>query len=114
ALDAVLGHEVERALTRAAHWLPPLDGERLRTREQRQLADLVAPVGHLGRDRVVLALVREGALVERLEDDVDLLLEELAIGVLVDDRRPEGFALAAVIAAPDAEDDAAIGQPVHR
>jgi hypothetical protein len=60
----------------------------------------------------VLALVREGALVERLEDDLDLFLEQLAVGVLVEQRRPEGLHLAGVVAAPDAEDDPAIGQPV--
>src|ERR1700756_2659960 len=49
-----------------------------------------------------LALVREGPLVERLEDDVDLLLEELAVGVLVEHRPPEGLDLARMVAAPDA------------
>ena len=112
ALDAVLGHEVERPRARADHRLPALDGQRLRARHQRDLLELVAPIGHRGRDRVVLALVGEGALVERLEDDLDLLLEELAVGVLVEHRRPERLDLAGVVAAPDAEDDPAAGQPV--
>src|SRR5439155_17864328 len=60
ALDAVLGHEVERPLAGADHRLPALDGQRLRAWHQGDLADLVTPVGHRGRDRVVLALVREG------------------------------------------------------
>ena len=88
ALDVVLGHEVERARARADHRLPALDGQRLRPRHQRDLLKLVAPVGHRGRDRVVLALVREGALVERLEDELDLLLEQLAVGVLVEHAAP--------------------------
>ena len=62
----------------------------------------------------MLALVREGPLVERLEDDLDLLLEELAVGVLVEHRRAERLDLAGVVAAPDAEDDPAAGQPVDR
>ena len=62
----------------------------------------------------MLALVGEGPLVERLEDDVDLLLEELAVGVLVEHRRAERLDLAGVVAPPDAEDDAAAGQPVDR
>jgi hypothetical protein len=60
----------------------------------------------------VLALVREGTLVERLEDEVDLLLEQLAVGVLIQHRRPEALDLAGVITAPDAEHHPAAGQPV--
>ena len=56
--------------------------------------------------------MREGALVERLEDDVDLLLEQLAVRGLVEQRRTEGLDLARVVAASDAEDDPAPGQPV--
>src|SRR5437899_7606502 len=78
ALDPVLGHEVERARAGAHHRLPALHRQRLRTRHQRDLPDLIAAVRHRGRNRVVLALVRERALVERLEDDLDLLLEQLA------------------------------------
>src|SRR5262249_55123882 len=111
ALDLVLDHEVHRALAGADDGLPAFDGQRLRPRHQRDLAELIAPVRHLGRDRVVLALMREGALVERLEDDLDLLLEQLPVGVLVDDRRAERLDLTAVVTAPDAEDDPAAGQP---
>jgi hypothetical protein len=93
--------------------LPALHGQGLRARHQRDLPQLVAAVGHGGRDRVVLALVGEGALVERLEDEVDLLLEQLPVGALVEDRRAEGLDLPAVVAAPDPEDDPPPGQPVH-
>jgi hypothetical protein len=51
----------------------------------------------------VLALVREGFVVERLEEDLDLLLEQFAVGILVDDRRAEGLDFAGVIAAADTE-----------
>src|SRR5204862_5391820 len=94
ALDAVLRHEVQRPCTRADDRLPALDGERLRAWHQCDFPQLVAPVGHLGRDRVVLALVRERALVERLEDEADLLLEQLAVRVLVEQRRAEALDLA--------------------
>jgi hypothetical protein len=60
----------------------------------------------------VLALVREGALVERCEDEIDLLLEQLAVGGLIEQGRPERLDLAGVVAAPDAEHDPAVGQPV--
>src|SRR2546427_217744 len=40
------------------------------------------------------------------------LLEQLPVGVLVEQRRAEGLDLARVVAAPDAEDDPAPGQPV--
>src|SRR5438552_2509974 len=84
ALDVVLGHEVEGPWARADDRLPALDGQRLRARHQRDLGELVPAVGHLRRrDRVVLALVRERALVERFENEVDLFLEQLAVGVLV-------------------------------
>ena len=79
-----------------------------------QLFEIVAAIGHPRRDRVVLALVREALVVERLEDDVDLLLEQLAVGRLVEQRRAEGLDLAGVIAAPDAKGDAAAGQDVGR
>src|SRR5918994_2237635 len=112
ALDAVLGHEVQRPRAGADDGLPALDGSRLRAWHQGDLPDLIAPIRHRGRDRVVLALVGEGALVEGLEDDLDLLLEQLAVGVLVEHRPSEAFDLARVIAPPDAEDDATAGQPV--
>ncbi len=60
----------------------------------------------------MLALVVERALVEALEQQLELLLEQLAIGVGVDQRRAEGLHLAGVIAAADAHDDAAIGDDV--
>ena len=47
----------------------------------------------------MLAVVREAALVERLPDDLDLLFEELAVGVLVHDGRAEDLHLAGVVAA---------------
>src|SRR5437667_12788463 len=96
----------------ADYRLPALDGQRLRAWHQRDLLELVAPVGHLGREGVVLALMRKGALVERFENDLDLLLEQLPVGVLIEQRRAEGLDLARVVAAPDAEDDPAPGQPV--
>src|SRR5206468_7944136 len=49
ALDVVPGHEVQRAWAGADHRLPALDGQRLRTRHQRDLGELVSAVGHLGR-----------------------------------------------------------------
>ncbi len=52
------------------------------------------------------------SFVEGLEDDVDLFLEQLAVGVLVDQRRAEGFDLAGVVAAADAEHHAAVGEDV--
>jgi hypothetical protein len=60
----------------------------------------------------VLALVRKGLLVEGLEDDIDLLLEQQAVGLLVAQRRPERLDLARVIAAADAEHDAAAREDV--
>jgi hypothetical protein len=55
------------------------------------------------------------ACLEGLEQDFDPLLEHLAVGVLVQQRRAEGLDLPGVVAAPDAEDDTPAGQDVgHR
>ena len=62
----------------------------------------------------MLALVREEFVVEGLEDDLDLLLEQLAVGGLVEQRRAEGLDLAGMVAAPDAKGDAPAGQDVGR
>jgi hypothetical protein len=70
---------------------------------------------YLRRDRVVLALMREGFVREGLEQDLDAFLEHFAVGVLVDQRRAEGLNLAGVVAAPDTENDPPAGQDVdHR
>ncbi len=58
------------------------------------------------------ALVGERLFVERLEDDLNPLLEHLAVGLAVEHRGAEGLDLAGVIAAPDAEHGAAAGQDV--
>ncbi len=60
----------------------------------------------------MLALVCETLVVERLEDDLDLLLEQFAVGVLVEHRRTEGLHLARMVAAADAEDRAPLGHDV--
>src|SRR4029453_2069568 len=78
ALDVVFRHEVERALTGADDRLPAFDRQRLWPGHERDLRYLVAAIRHRDRNRVVLALVSERALVERLENDLDLLLEKLA------------------------------------
>ena len=79
----MLGHEVQAARCRALDRLPALDGMN-GPRHEREVLQVVAAVRDAGGDRVVLALVRERGVVERLEDDLDLLLEELAVGDLVE------------------------------
>jgi len=53
-----------------------------------------------------------GFPLEGLEQDLDTFLEHLAVGVLVEERRAEGFDLAGMVAAPAAEDDPPAGQDV--
>ena len=60
----------------------------------------------------MLALVAEGFLVERLEDDIDLFLEQFAVGFLVHQWGAEGFDFPRVVTAGDAEHDAAMRQDV--
>ena len=45
--------------------------------------------------------MRERLALERLEHHLDAFLEHLAVGVLVDQRRVEGFDFTGVVAAPD-------------
>ena len=111
-LDAVPHHEVEAARVGTDDRLPALDRAMDRTRHQGQLLELVAAVGNARRQGVVLALVRKRFLVKRLENDLDLLLEQLATGFLVQHRRAEGLDLAGMVAAADAEDRPAAGQDV--
>ena len=58
------------------------------------------------------AVVREAFVVECLEDDVDLLLEHLPVQILVHHDAAEGLDLPGVVAAPDSEDHAAVGEDV--
>src|SRR6266481_5445430 len=112
ALDAVPGHEVETARAAAHDGLPDLHRPAPGTRHQGDLLQLVAAIGDLGGNRVVLPPVRERVLAERLEDDLYLLLEELAVGLSVQHRVAEGLHLARMVPAPHPEDDPAAGEDV--
>src|SRR5262249_17745012 len=78
-----------------------------------ELFEGVAAIRHVGRQRVVLALMREALVVEGIEDDIDLLLKERPIGLRVAQWGAERFSLARVVAATDAKDDAAAGENVN-
>src|SRR5262252_9386202 len=113
ALDTVLGHELERAHRTALDRLPALDRQLERSRDEGELFEGVAAVRHLGRQRVVLALIREALVVEGFEDDIDLLLKERPVGLLVAQWGAERFYLACMVAATDAKDDSAAGGGVN-
>src|SRR5213078_4759269 len=112
AVDAVLGHEVEGAVGAALDRLPAFDRQALRRRHQGDLLQRVTAIGHLRRDRVELALVRERLALESLEQDIDAFLEHLAIGVLVNKGSAEALDLAGVVAARHPEDDPPAGQDI--
>ena len=112
SFDAVLGHKVEGAGRGALDGLPSFHGQAAGARHQGYLLELVAAVRHLGRDGVILALMGKGTLVERLENQLDLLLEQVAVGGLVKEGRAEGFDFPGVVTAADAKDDPAVGQDV--
>ena len=65
--------------------MPGLDRKAGRSRDQCDLLQVIAPVGDLRWDSVALTAVGKGAGVEGLEYDLNLLLEQLAVGVVVDD-----------------------------
>src|SRR6266404_3232601 len=110
ALDTVLGHELERAHRAALDRLPAFDRQLERSRDEGELFKGVAAIRHVGRQRVVLALIREALVVEGIEDDIDLLLKERSVGLLVAQWGAERFYLARLVAATDAKDDAAAGE----
>src|SRR5207253_7207613 len=66
ALDAVPGHEVQAPRAAAHDGLPDLDGLVQGPGHERDLLQGIAAIGHLGGNRVVFALVREGLLAKRL------------------------------------------------
>src|SRR5439155_17612418 len=101
--DAMLDHEIEPARIGADDRLPGLDWKMDRARHERQLFEVVTAIGDARRKGVVLALMGERFLVERLEDDLDLLFEQLAVRLLVQHRGAEGLDLARVITAADPE-----------
>ena len=114
ALDVVLGHEVHGPLAAGHHGLPALHGLVLGTRHQGQLLQRVAPVRHFRRNLVVLAVIGEGVLVERLHYDFDLFLEYLPVHlvVTVGAGYAEGIHLPRVVAPAHAEDDPPVGEDV--
>ena len=113
ALDVVLDHEVEAALGHALERLPAFDRVE-RPRDEGEVLQRLVAIVHPGRQVVVPAVVREVLLAQRFEHDLDLLLEEVAVRLLVEQRRAEGLDLAGVVAASDAEDDAPTSEDVDR
>ena len=112
-LEVLARHVVDRFAAGDRH--PDLDRHVLGTRDARDVAELIAPILDGRRTLVALAVVAERLLVEALQQEVDLLLEELAVRRLVDDRRPERLDFARVVSPPDAHDHAAVGHDVgHR
>ena len=109
-LEAVTRHQVDGLA--AGHRHPDVDRQVQRSRHHGDVGEAIAAVIDRRRAFVVLALVVEGVLVEAREQELELLFEQLAIGVSVEQRRPERFHLAGVIAAADAHDDTPVGDDV--
>ena len=112
ALDAVPDHEVHGALAGADQGLVAFHRQVLGPGHQGNLLQVIAAIGHVRRDVVVLAVVGEGAFIEGLEDDLYLFLEQLPVGVPVQHGRVQGFDLAGVVAPAHAEDDPSVGEDV--
>ena len=112
ALDAMFDHEVEPARAGADDGLPALHRAAQRAWDEGDLAELVAPIRDRRREDVVLAVVGEGLLVEGLHEDLDLLLEELPVGLRIQHGAAERLDLARVVAAAHAEDHTAAGEDI--
>jgi hypothetical protein len=113
-LDPHARHEIERPLAAALDRLPAFDRQPQRPGHQGQFLQRVAAIRHLRRQGVVLSLVRERLVVECFEQNLDLLLEQFAVGRLVQERRAERLDFAGMIAAADTENDAPLRQDVDR
>ena len=113
SLDAVLGHEIQRSLGAALDGLPALYGQVSRARDQSDFRQFVAPVGYVGRDVVVLAVVGERPFVESLEYYVYLLLEQLPVGRLIQQWVSKGLNFPGVVASADAKNNPPAGQDIR-
>ena len=109
-----LGHEVQCALARADHGLPALHREVAGPGHQRYLLQFVSSIWDLGWDVVVLAVVGEGALVKGLHHHLHLLLEQLPVGVLVNDGVAEALDFTRVVTPANAEDDPSLRSGCRR
>ena len=109
----MLGHEIQSSGSGALNRLPALNWEIHGSRHQSYLLQLITAVGNPGGNGVVLALVGKRALIERFEDQLYLLLKQVTVGCLVQQRRAEGLNLAGVVAATNAKDNPAFGQDVR-
>ena len=110
----MLGHEIHSALARTDHGLPCLHWQILWARYQSDLFQCVSPVRDFRRYGVVLALMREGLLVESLHHDLDLFFKHFTVGVVVgvSTRHAKGIHLTGMVSAPDAEDHPSVGQDI--
>ena len=77
-------------------------------RYQGKFFQVIAAVAHVGRQIVEFALMAEGVLMKGLEQDFHLFLENLPVRLLVQERAAQAFHLPGVIAAADAEGNAAL------
>ena len=113
ALDAPLRHKVDGPVAGRHHRLPPLHLV-LGARHQSNFLQVVAPIRHIGRNVVVLAVMRKTAPVESLPDDFHLLLKQFPVGVLVHNGGAENFNLAGMVAPAHAEAHPPVGEPSRR
>ena len=89
-------------------------GKMRRPRNERYVNKIVEHVRHVGRHAVGRARVRELRLVPGPQHDLHLLLEQITVGGVVQQRAAQGLHLAGHVAAPDAEAQPSAGEHVHR
>src|SRR5439155_8253331 len=97
AFDTVPGHKIQAACCSTLNGLPALHRAPQRTRYQREFGEFIAPIRHPGRQGIIGALVRERLVVECFEDNIDLFFEQISVGGLVEQWRPEGLHLTRMI-----------------
>src|SRR6266508_4299215 len=93
----MLRHEIQATRATAHDRLPhgygPMDGPG----DERELFELIASIGDIGWDRIMLSMVGERFFIESLEDDLHLLFEQFAVGISIQHGRAEGLHFTGVI-----------------
>ena len=107
AFDSIPDHEFDAARIGAKNGLPTFHRLILGAWHQGDFFEWLAAMLDLGRELVVGTAVGEGGFVPGFENDLDLLLEEFAIGRVVFERATQSRQLAGDISSADAEAESA-------
>src|SRR5215813_3931841 len=110
-LQAVFSHHIDSPTARYRH--PDLDWQMFRSWYHRNFLKLIPAIRDRWRAFVKFTLVIEGFIVKAFNKNLKLFLEQLTIGLGIQERRPKGLDFARVIPAANSHYDTAIGDDVR-